>query len=146
MPEAKTRPTAASVTAFLADIEDLQRRQDCETLNTLMQRATGCTPVLWGANIIGFDVYRYPLASGKQGESCLVGYSPRKVELSIYLLAGYETPATQALLARLGRHRVGKACLCLKRLADVDEAVLLQLISRSVAETRRRHPPPASKL
>lgn len=140
MYEAKTKPTAASVTGFIAAIADEERRKDCRTIVTLMKRATGCPPKLWGPSIVGFDRYHYTYASGHSGESCVVGFSPRKGDLSIYLLAGYQDAATKRLLAKLGRHRTGKACLYIRRLADVDLAVLERLIVRSVADTRRRYP------
>lgn len=138
--QAKTQATATSAQAFIAALPDDERRRDCEALAALMQRATGCPPVMWGSSIVGFDRYRYRYASGHEGESCVVGFSPRKGDLSVYLLAGYEDEATTALLARLGRHKHGKACLYIRRLADVDQAVLQELVNRSVAETRRRWP------
>jgi hypothetical protein len=95
---------------------------------------------MWGAAIVGFDKYRYTYASGHSGEACVVGFSPRKGDLSIYLLAGYESAEVKAMLARLGKHKTGKACLYVKQLADVDLTVLAGLIERSVAETRRRWP------
>lgn len=140
MYEAKTKLTRASVSAFIAAIADEERRKDCRTLVTLMKRATGCPPKLWGPSIVGFDRYHYTYASGHSGESCVVGFSPRKGDLSVYLLTGYEGVAAKRLLAKLGRHRTGKACLYIRRLADVDLAVLEQLIEHSVADTRRRHP------
>ena len=138
MAEAKTQPTAASVDAYLAAIEDEARRQDCRDLAALMHRVTGCPPTMWGPSIVGFDQYRYPLASGQQGHSCIVGFSSRKTDLTIYMVAGYD--GADALLAQLGKHRLGKACLYLKRLADVQLPVLEQLLARAVAETKRRHP------
>lgn len=140
MYEAKTKITEVSVARFLDAVADEERRRDCQTLVTLMSRVTGCPPRMWGSSIVGFDRYQYRYASGHQGESCVVGFSPRKGDLSVYLLAGYEAPETQALLARLGKHKVGKACLYLKRLADVQLPVLEELVARSVAETRSQHP------
>lgn len=140
MAEAKTKPTGASVTAYLNAIDDPERRKDCKTLATLMKKATGCSPKMWGPSIVGFDAYHYVYASGHEGDSCVVGFSSRKDALSVYLLAGYEEATTKALLAKLGKHKIGKACLYLKRLADVQLPILEQLIVRSVAETRRRYP------
>lgn len=140
MPEAKTKPTAASVMDFIAAIDDPQRRRDCETLVSIMARLSGSPATLWGSSIVGFGRYEYPLASGKTGESCITGFSPRKNDLTLYLLAGYEARGTQALLAKLGKHKLGKVCLYLRRLADVDLAVLEQLLAESIAETRRRYP------
>lgn len=138
MAEAKTQPTAASVDAYLAAIEDEARRQDCRDLAALMQRVTGCPPTMWGPAIVGFDQYRYPLANGKPGRSCIVGFSSRKTDLTIYMVAGYD--GADALLAALGKHRLGKACLYLKRLSDVQLPVLEKLLARAVAETRRQYP------
>lgn len=140
MAEAKTKPTKQSVAAHLDAIDDEALRKDCKTLVTLMRRITGCAPVMWGPSIIGFDQYRYPLAKGKTGESCLLGFAPRKSDISIYLLTGYGEALTQDRLARLGKHKIGKACLYIRRLADVQMDVLEALITDSVAEMRRRHP------
>ena len=138
--EAKTRATTSSVTAYLDAIDDEQRRKDCKALVALMRKATGCPPVMWGTSIVGFDRYAYTYASGHSGESCIVGFAPRKGDLTIYLLPGYDDPVTKERLARLGKHKTGKACLYIKRLADVDPKVLEELVVASVAETRRRHP------
>lgn len=138
MPEAKTLPNDASVAAFLAAVDDPQRRADAQQLVRLMQQATGEPPVLWGSAIVGFGRYHYRYASGHVGDSCLVGFSPRKGDISLYLQDGFDERAD--LLARLGRHKLGKVCLYLRRLADVDMAVLADLIGQSVAEMRRRHP------
>ncbi len=140
MYEAKTKPTDASVAAYFAGIEDEKRRKDCEEIAALMQRVTGCAPQMWGPGIVGFDRYHYRYESGHEGDSCVVGFSSRKSEVSVYLLAGYEAPETKDLLARLGKHRIGKACLYIKRLSDVRLDVLEELVVRSVAETRRRYP------
>ena len=93
---------------------------------------------MWGSSIVGFGSYRHRYASGQELEWCEVGFSPRKGDLSVYLMAGLD--GQKALLARLGRHRTGKSCLYLKRLADVDQAVLQAMIDHAVAEIRRRHP------
>lgn len=140
MYEAKTKPTALSVDRYLADIADDARRQDCEALVAMMQRVTGCPPVMWGTSIVGFDRYHYRYASGHEGDACVVGFSSRKGDISVYLMAGDDDGERSALLARLGRHKMGKACLYLRRLADVDQAVLEALVTRSVAETRARYP------
>ena len=140
MYEAKTKPTALSVARYFADIADDARRQDCEALVAMMQRVTGCPPVMWGTSIVGFDRYHYRYASGHEGDACVVGFSSRKGDISVYLMAGDDDGERSALLARLGRHKMGKACLYLRRLADVDQAVLEALVTRSVAETRARYP------
>ena len=140
MYEAKTRPTDASVDTYLAAIASEERRADCRVLVDLMQRVTGRPATMWGTGIVGFDRYHYRYDSGHEGDACVVGFSSRKGDLSVYLMCGWESPEKQALLARLGRHRLGKACLYLKRLADVQLPVLEELVRLSVAETRRRYP------
>ncbi len=137
MAEAKTKPTAASVAAYLAAIEDPKRRADCETIGQIMRRVTGQEPRMWGPSIVGFGHYRYTYASGHSGESCQTGFAARKGDLSVYLVA--EGPDQQALLARLGKHKMGKACLYLRRLDDVDLPVLEALIAGSVAAVRQRY-------
>lgn len=140
MYEAKTKATGGSVPAYLAAIEDDERRKDCKALAAMMKRVTGCRPKMWGESIVGFDGYHYKYASGHEGDCCVVGFSSRKGDISLYLLAGYDDAATQQLLARLGRHKTGKACLYIRRLSDVELPVLEQLIEHSVADTRRRFP------
>ncbi len=140
MADAKTKPTKQSVAAHLDALDNEALRKDCKALVTLMRRITGCAPVMWGPSIIGFDQYQYPLANGKTGESCLVGFAPRKSDITIYLLTGYDGALTVERLAKLGKHKIGKACLYIKRLADVQTDVLEALITDSVAEMRRRHP------
>ncbi len=137
MAEAKTKPGAASVAAYLASIEDPGRRADCEAIGGLMRKLTGQEPRMWGTSIVGYGHYRYTYDSGHSGESCQTGFAARKGDISVYLVA--EGPEQQALLARLGRHRMGKACLYLRRLADVDLQVLEQLIAGSIAEVQRRY-------
>lgn len=140
MSEAKTRPTDTPLQSYLDGIADPQRRSDCAQLATVMQRLSGCSPVLWGGSIVGFGSYRYRYDSGREGEFCVVGFSSRKDSISLYLLAGFDGAA--ALLQQLGKHKTGKACLYIKRLADVQPAVLEQLIQSSIDETRRRWPDP----
>jgi hypothetical protein len=140
MYDAKTKPTAVSVESYLAAITDDVRREDCRVLTEMMQRLTGHPPTMWGTSIVGFGKYHYKYASGHEGDSCLIGYASRKGDISVYLLAGYETDETRALLAQLGRHKIGKACLYLRRLSDVQVPVLEQLMARSIAETKARYP------
>lgn len=138
MAQAKTRPTPIPVDETLAGIAGLGRRADGEALLDLMRRVTGFEPVMWGTAIVGFGTYRYRYDSGRTGESCITGFASRKGEISVCLVA--EGARQDQLLARLGRHRMGKACLSIRRLADVDTDVLEQLIAGSVAEVRRRYP------
>ena len=136
MAEPKTRKTKASVSRFLAGIEDPQRRADAKALNRIMREATGERPVMWGESIVGFGSYHYVYASGREGDWMLSGYSPRKSNLVVYVMAGFSRYG--ALLERLGKHKTGKACLYLKRLSDVDLDVLRELVQRS-AEHMRTH-------
>lgn len=137
MADAKTKGTAASVAAHLATVEDPARRADCEAIGRIMRKVTGQEPRMWGPSIVGYGHYRYTYASGHGGESCQTGFAARKGDISVYLVA--EGPEQQALLARLGKHKMGKACLYLRRLADVDLQVLEDLIAGSVAEVQRRY-------
>lgn len=138
MYEAKTKPTDLSVAGYLEAIDDASRRQDCQELAALMRRVTGCEPRMWGSSIVGFDSYHYKYASGHEGDSCVVGFSSRKGDISVYLTSGYE--GAEELLAQLGKHKIGKACLYIKRLSDVQLPILEQLVARSVAETKGRYP------
>lgn len=131
MAEPKTQPTKASVAAFLAAIPDEQRRKDCRAVAKMMQEATGEKPVIWGTGIVGFGTYRYRYASGREGDWPVIAFAPRKNDLTLYIMPGFER--FSGLLAKLGRHRSAKSCLYLKRLADVDGAVLKEIIGRSVA-------------
>ena len=136
--EAKTRSAPLDRTAFLAGIESLERRDEATRLLEIFGEVTGWEPRLWGASIVGFGRYEYRYDSGHGGESLATGFSPRRAELSIYILPGYAE--FSSILSRLGPHRTGKACLYLKRLASVDEAVLRELIRAGLADLQRRWP------
>lgn len=131
----KTVGTAADIEAFLAAVEPDERRADARIVATMMTRLSGEPPRMWGPSIIGFGRYRYRYDSGREGESCRIGFAPRKAELVFYL-AGLE----QADLAALGKHRRGKGCLYIKRLAGVDMALLEALIIRSLAHMDAIYP------
>ena len=131
MAELKTKENDQSVEVFLAGIEDAQKQQDCRTLVAIMQEATGDAPRMWGDAIVGFGHYHYKYASGREGDWFLTGFSPRKQNLTLYIMAGFDN--YDALLARLGKHSIGKSCLYVKRLADVDMPVLTELVVESVA-------------
>lgn len=137
MAENKTQATDASVEGYLEAIDDEGRRADCRTIGQLMARVTQQPARMWGSSIVGYGSYHYRYESGREGDSCLVGFSARKTDISVYLMAG--SPDQAALLAKLGRHKMGKACLSLRRLGDVDLQVLEQLIADSVAEVKCRH-------
>ncbi|NLA67960.1 MAG: DUF1801 domain-containing protein [Gammaproteobacteria bacterium] len=136
MSENKTIPTDVSVSIFLAAIDDAQRREDCQALLAMMSRITGQPAVMWGPSIVGFDTYHYRYDSGREGDMAVTGFSPRSKDISIYLMA--EGPDQANLLARLGRHKMGKACLSIRRLSDVDSDVLEELVSGSVSALRDR--------
>lgn len=137
MAELKTRPTAGSVSTFLEAIEDPGRRADCQMLAELLGKLTGEPAVLWGT-IVGFGRYRYKYPTGNSGEWFLVGFSPRKNDLTLYIMAGFSE--YEGLMARLGKHKTGKSCLYLKKLADIDLAVLEQLITASVTKIKELYP------
>lgn len=138
MPENKTRPTDVDPKDYIAAVENPVRRADAEKLCAMMERLSGEPAVMWGPTIIGFGSYTYQYASGHGGRMCRLGFSPRSTELVVYLLDGYDKRGEQ--LARLGKHRIGKCCLYIKKLADVDEAVLEEMISGDLAVMDRKYP------
>ena len=131
--EPKTKPTDASVTDFIAAVENPVRRADAETVLKMLGEVSGEPPVLWGASIIGFGSYR-----GPTGDWPIIGFSPRKANLVLYIMRGFGDSAD--LLARLGKHKTGGSCLYLNRLGDVDMDVLRQLVVESVKYMRAKHP------
>jgi len=137
MAENKTLATKASVTAFVDKIADSAKRADAKALVKLMQKATGEKPAMWGPSIIGFGSYHYVYESGREGDMPLVGFSPRKAATVLYVRAG--TPGTEALLAKLGKHTAGKGCVYVKKLADVDEAVLEKLVAKCAADMLKKY-------
>ena len=137
MAENKTKATRASVDKYISAIQDEARRKDCAELVKLMSRATKETPTMWGSSIVGFGSYHYKYDSGREGDMCLTGFSSRKGDISVYLTADFS--GRDKLLARLGRHKMAKACLYIRTLADVDAKVLEQLVAGSVAERKRRN-------
>ena len=126
MRENKTKPSDASVSHYLAAIENPARREDCQALAKLMGRICGEQPRMWGAAIVGFGVHYYRYASGKEGETCQVGFSSRKGDISLYGLTS--GPEAGALLAKLGKHKLGKGCLYINKLSDIEPRVLEQLV------------------
>ncbi|HUP24316.1 MAG TPA: DUF1801 domain-containing protein [Thermoanaerobaculia bacterium] len=134
MAELKTKATDVSVEDFLARIEDESVRADCQKLVRMMKKITRAEPKLWGTSIVGFGVYRYQYASGRSGEWLRVGFAPRKRDLTLYIMPGFDKYGD--LMARLGKHKTGKSCLYLKRLADVDTKVLEELVRESVAHMK----------
>lgn len=131
MPELKTRRTKASVAAFLSAIPDPQRRKEARTLATLLRKATGKAPAMWGPSIVGYGSMRYEDSKGHANDWFPVGFSPRRAALTIYLMVGLRAHA--ALLKDLGPHKVGGGCLYITHLADIDHKVLSRLVARSMA-------------
>ena len=140
MAESKTRPTAASIDEHLESRASPEQLVDCQTLMTMLKRITKEEPKMWGPSIVGYGRYSYRYESGRTGESCITGFAVRGRELVVYLVA--ESPEQPELLAKLGKHKMGKSCLYIKRLIDVDSKVLETLIAKSVAEVKRRHGSP----
>lgn len=138
MAELKTKPTGVAVDAFLDAVPNPQRREDGKRVRAMMERLSGQPAAMWGPSIIGFGSYHYKYDSGHEGTMCRLGFSPRKAELVLYVLTGTEDQ--EALLARLGKHKTGKACLYIKRLSDVDEAVLEELIAEALAYMAEKYP------
>ena len=136
MAEPKTKKTDASVEAFLDAVADPRRREDARAVLALMKRITGEEPKMWGPSIVGFGSYTYTYASGRTGDWPIAGFSPRKQALTLYVMPGFEKDAD--LMKRLGKHKTGKSCLYLNRLADVDAGVLEELVRRSVERMRNR--------
>jgi hypothetical protein len=127
----KTKPTPASVDSFLQSIGDPKRRQDCLTLVELMKKASGTEPKMWGTSIVGFGAYHYRYASGHEGDTCVIGFSPRKEALTLYL--GWGLEPFQEILQRLGKHKHGKGCLYIRSLEDVDLSALAALLKKAAS-------------
>ena len=138
MAEIKTKATEVSVDEFIEAVPVPQRREDAKKVRAMMERLTGEPAKMWGPSIIGFGSYHYKYDSGHEGVMCRLGFSPRKAELVLYVLT--EEPAQQAQLARLGKHKTGKSCLYIKKLPDVDEAVLEEITADALAYMNRKYP------
>lgn len=138
MAQNKTQPTTVDVDAFLSAVEPERRREDGQALNALFKRVTGWAPVMWGPSMIGYGSYHYRYDSGREGESLATGFSPRKSNLSIYIMPGYADYS--AILDRLGKHKTGKSCLYVNRLSDVDLDVLGELIQAGLDDLGRKWP------
>jgi len=137
----KTRPEDASADEFIEAIEEPARRADCARIAEIMAKATGAPAVMWGTSMVGFGSYHYRYESGREGDFFLTGFAPRKSNISIYIMAGFDR--FDSLMRDLGKYKTGKSCLYVKRLADIDEAVLVELVTRSVAWMREKYPPKA---
>ncbi|MEX1179455.1 MAG: DUF1801 domain-containing protein [Cucumibacter sp.] len=134
--ETKTKFTKASVADFLAAVEPTEKRADAKTLDRLFRKVTGLKPRMWGPTIVGFGSYHYKYATGHEGDSPAAGFSPRKPNLTLYLVPDFDGGKT--LMGKLGKHSISKSCLYIKRLSEVDMGVLEELVTRSVAAMQAR--------
>jgi hypothetical protein len=135
MAELKTKITKASVDKFIKGIKDEQVREDCIKIAEMMQKITKAEPKMWGTSIVGFGDYRYKYASGREGDWFLVGFSPRKQNLTLYLMGGLNEH--EELLGNLGKHTTGKGCLYIKKLEDVNMKILKELVTASVKRMQK---------
>jgi hypothetical protein len=136
MAEYKTKPTRNSAAAFLNKIRDRQRREDCFAILEIMRQVSGTEPVMWGSAIIGFGTYHYVYESGREGDTTVIGFSPRKQNISIYLMGGLQH--LEAELAQLGKYKTGKGCLYINSLSDVNVKVLKKVLARAFKATTRK--------
>lgn len=132
----KTTETTKNVSSFIKAITDKERQKDCTAICELMQQQTGFEPKMWGPSIIGFGSYHYVYDSGHEGDAPLVGFSPRKTEFALYI-ANFD--GKEALLAKFGKHKTAKACVYIKKLADIDTAVLKKLVAGSVKHYKSKY-------
>ena len=137
MADNKTKPTDASVEDYIASRANAQQRTDCRELMALFRKVTRDSPRMWGPSIVGYGSYRYTYESGRTGESPLAAFAIRGRDLVVYLVP--DGKEQRSLLSRLGKHKMGKCCLYIRQLADVDKSVLEKLVVGSIAEARRRH-------
>lgn len=136
MAENKTKSTKASATAFLNKIKDQQLRDDCFEIVAIMQKISNCEPVMWGSAIIGFGTFHYVSKSGREGDWMLIGFSPRKQNISLYLMGGLNMVKDE--LSKLGKHKAGGGCLYIKSLSDVNGTVLKKVLAKAFREAKRR--------
>lgn len=134
----KTQPTTKSVQDFLRQIEAPNQQQDAMRILQIMEEISGETAKMWGDSMIGFGSYHYRYDSGREGDWFLTGFSPRKKQFSLYIMAGFDQ--YDALLQKLGKYKTGKSCLYIKKLSDVDEAVLRELIRESLVYMKKQYP------
>jgi hypothetical protein len=137
MAQNKTQPTAASVMAFLNTIENKDRRDDCVALMKIMQTVSRREPVMWGSAIVGFGTVHYKYDSGREGDICAFGFSPRKAAISIYMQCSLDLLKTE--LEKLGTHKTGGGCLYVKALSDVDQNALKALLAKAFKEASKRN-------
>jgi len=137
MAENKTKETAKSVAAFLDKATDAKTRRECDAVTKIMKRVTGSPPRMWGPSMVGFGRYHYKYESGREGDSFVTGFSPRKGNLTMYVTCEFEKYSK--LMKKLGKHTTGKSCLYVKTLDDIDLKVLEELIEATVADTKQRY-------
>lgn len=137
--ENKTKATEVSVDAFIDSVADANQRTDAEKIRAMMEQLSDEPATMWGPSIIGFGSYHYKYDSGREDDMCRIGFSPRKGQTVLYLIDGFEGQSD--LMARLGKHKTGKSCLYIKRLSDIDEAVLEELCVRSLQYMAEQYPP-----
>ena len=134
MAEQKTKPTGESVEDFLNRIPEAERREDCFAVAKIMEEITGNKPMMWGPSIVGFGTYHYKYASGREGDWPMTGFSPRKKDLTVYLMMGYQKH--DEMMKKLGKHTGSKSCLYIKRLSDIHVPTLKKLIKTSLKELK----------
>jgi len=132
-----TKEKPSTVPALIASVENERRRNDTQTVSDIMERVTGQTPALWG-NMIGFDTYHYKYDSGREGDSFMVGLSPRKASLSVYIMPGFKP--YEDILSKLGKYKTGSSCLYINKLDDIDLDVLEELVDRSYKDMVKKYP------
>jgi hypothetical protein len=135
----KTKPIATKPKEYIAGLEEGPRKQDAEMLLPWFEKVTGLEARMWGPSMIGFGRYDYRYESGREGETMMTGFSPRKAEMVLYILPGYRFDSMQEKVGRLGKHKLGKSCLYIKRLSDVDMDVLGEIVKEGVAYMRANY-------
>jgi len=136
MAELKTKENNASVEKFLDNVKDEQKRQDCFKVLDIMKKVTKKEPKMWGTSIVGFGSYHYKYESGREGDWFITGFSPRKQNLTLYLMSGFKSYPN--LMKRLGKHKIGGSCLYINKLEEIDVKVLKELISQSVKYMKQK--------
>ncbi len=138
MAKLKTKPTKIKVSSFLDKVEDEKKRKDCRELVALMRSVSGINPKMWGSAIVGFGSYHYKYNSGREGDWMVTGFSPRKQNISIYIMPGFSDYG--AMMNKLGKYTTGKSCLYVKELDDIDRGILRKLVEKSVADMKQMYP------
>lgn len=138
MAKNKTAETAASVTDFIKKVPNETKREDSNELIKLMSKETGCKPKMWGPGIIGFDTYHYKYESGHEGDAPIIAFSPRSTAIVLYMATDFKKK--DELLKKFGKYKIGKACIYIKKLEDIDRDVLKEMISKSVSHMKSKYP------